>query len=34
MEVLRRDIVIRFGSMLVIAVGVLLTAMRYFPPHP
>ena len=34
MEVLRRDIVIKFGSMLVIAVGVMLAAMRYLPPHP
>ncbi|MGE0222403.1 MAG: hypothetical protein AB7F35_25200 [Acetobacteraceae bacterium] len=33
MEVLRGDTTIRFGSMLVIAVGVMLTAMRYFPPH-
>jgi hypothetical protein len=34
MEVLRRDITIKFGSMLVIAVGVLLAASRYLPPHP
>ncbi len=33
-EILRRDVVIRFGSMLVIAVGVLITAFRYLPPHP
>jgi hypothetical protein len=33
-ELLRRDITIKFGSMLVIAVGVLLTAIRYLPPHP
>jgi hypothetical protein len=30
---LRRDITIKFGSMLVIAVGILLTAIRYLPPH-
>jgi hypothetical protein len=29
-----RDITIKFGSMLVIAVGILLTAIRYLPPHP
>jgi hypothetical protein len=33
-EMLRRDITIKFGSMLVIAVGILLTAIRYLPPHP
>ena len=33
-ELLRRDITIKFGSMLVIAVGILLTAIRYLPPHP
>ena len=33
-ELLRRDITIIFGSMLVIAVGILLTAIRYLPPHP
>ncbi|MSO99905.1 MAG: DUF1640 domain-containing protein [Acetobacteraceae bacterium] len=33
-ELLRRDITIKFGSMLVIAVGILLTAFRYLPPHP
>jgi hypothetical protein len=32
-ELLRRDITIKFGSMLVIAVGILLTAIRYLPPH-
>ena len=32
-ELLRRDMIIRFGSMLVVAVGVLLTAMRLMP-HP
>jgi hypothetical protein len=33
-ELSRRDITIKFGSMLVIAVGILLTAIRYLPPHP
>lgn len=33
-ELSRRDITIRFGSMLVIAVGILLTAIRYLPAHP
>jgi hypothetical protein len=33
-ELLRRDITIKFGGMLVIAVGVLLAAIRYLPPHP
>jgi len=33
-ELLRRDITIKFGSMLVIAVGILLAAIRYLPPHP
>jgi hypothetical protein len=32
-ELLRRDITIKFGSMLVIAVGILLAAIRYLPPH-
>jgi hypothetical protein len=34
MELLRRDITIKFGSMMIIAVGVLLAAIRYLPPHP
>src|SRR5438067_2745089 len=34
MEMLRRDMTIRLGGMIVIAVGVLLTAMRYFTLHP
>ncbi|HET6305663.1 MAG TPA: hypothetical protein VFG12_00655, partial [Rhodopila sp.] len=34
MEVLRRDIVIKSGGMMVVAVGVILAAMRYLPPHP
>ena len=33
-ELSRRNITIKFGSMLVIAVGILLTAIRYLPPHP
>ena len=33
-ELSRRDITTKFGSMLVIAVGILLTAIRYLPPHP
>jgi hypothetical protein len=34
MELLRRDMTIKVGSMMVIAVGVLLAAIRYLPPHP
>jgi hypothetical protein len=34
MELLRRDMTINFGSMMVIGVGVLLAAIRYLPPHP
>jgi hypothetical protein len=33
-EVLRRDLVIKLGSMMVIAVGVILAALRFMPPHP
>jgi len=33
-ELLRRDITIKFGGMMVLAVGILLTAIRYLPPHP
>jgi hypothetical protein len=33
-ELLRRDLVIKLGSMSVIGVGVLLAAMRYMPAHP
>ncbi|WP_158932308.1 DUF1640 domain-containing protein [Acidisphaera sp. S103] len=33
-ELLRREIVIKFGSMMVIGVGVMLTVMRYFLLHP
>ena len=32
-ELLRREIVIKFGSMMVIGVGVILAAMRYFLLH-
>jgi hypothetical protein len=34
MELLRRDMTIKLGGMIFIAVGVLLAAMRYMPPHP
>lgn len=35
MEVLRRDLTIRLGGMIVVAIGVLLAAMRYMlMPHP
>ena len=34
MELLRRDLTIRLGGMMVVAVGVILTAIRYLPPHP
>jgi hypothetical protein len=33
LEILRRDMTIKLGGMLVIAVGVILAAMR-FMPHP
>jgi hypothetical protein len=34
-ELLRRDLTIRLGSMLIVAVGILLAAIRYLPPpHP
>jgi hypothetical protein len=34
-ERLRRDLTIRLGGMIVVAVGILLTAIRYLPtPHP
>ena len=34
-ELLRRDLTIRLGSMIVVAVGILLTAIRYLPQsHP
>jgi hypothetical protein len=32
LELLRRNLIIRLGSMLVVAVGILLAAMRYLPP--
>lgn len=34
MELLRRDLTIRLGGMMIVAVGILLTAIRYLPPHP
>jgi hypothetical protein len=34
MELLRRDLTIRLGGMMVVAVGVILTAIRYLPAHP
>jgi hypothetical protein len=33
-ELLRRDMTIQLGSMLVVAVGVILAGMRYFTLHP
>jgi hypothetical protein len=33
-ELLQRDMTIKLGGMLFVAVGVLLAAMRYMPPHP
>jgi hypothetical protein len=33
-ELLRRDLVIKLGSIVVVGVGVLLAAMRYMPVHP
>ena len=34
MEILRRDLTIRLGGMMVVAVGILLAAIRYLPPAP
>ncbi len=35
LELLRRDLTIRLGSMFVVAVGIILVAIRYLPPpHP
>ncbi|HTV45852.1 MAG TPA: hypothetical protein VMF05_11080 [Stellaceae bacterium] len=31
-ELLRRDLTIRLGSMLIVAVGIILAAIRYLPP--
>ncbi len=31
---LERRLTIRLGSMLIVAVEILLAAMRYLPPHP
>jgi len=33
-ELLRQDMTIKLGGMIFIAVGVVLAAMRYMPPHP
>jgi hypothetical protein len=33
-ELLRRHMTIKLGGMIFVAVGVLLAAMRYMPPHP
>jgi hypothetical protein len=33
-ELLRRDMPIKLGGMIFVAVGVLLAAMRYMRPHP
>jgi len=32
-ELLRRDLTIRLGGMIVVAVGILLAAIRYLPTH-
>ena len=32
-ELLRRDMTIKLGGMLVVAVGVMLAGFRYLPPH-
>jgi hypothetical protein len=34
MELMGRDIVIKLGGMIVVAVGVMVAALRYMPPHP
>jgi len=34
MELLRRDLTIRLGSVMIVGVGVLLAAIRYLPPLP
>jgi hypothetical protein len=33
-EILRRDLTIRLGGMMIVAVGILLAAIRYLPPAP
>jgi hypothetical protein len=33
-ELLRRDMTIRLGAMMVVSTGILLTAMRFMPMHP
>jgi hypothetical protein len=32
LELLRRDLTIRLGGMIVVAVGIILAAIRYLPP--
>jgi septal ring factor EnvC (AmiA/AmiB activator) len=32
MELLRRDLTIRLGGMMIVAVGIILAAIRYLPP--
>src|SRR5271165_3381549 len=34
MELLRRDLIIKLGSIPMVGVGVLLAAIRYLPAHP
>jgi hypothetical protein len=34
MELLRRDLIIKLGSISMLGVGVLLAAIRYLPAHP
>ena len=34
MEILRRDLAIRLGGLMVVAVGIVLAAIRYLPPAP
>src|SRR5271165_6690298 len=33
-ELIRRDLIIKLGSISVVGVGVLLAAIRYLPAHP
>ena len=33
-ELLRRDVTIRLGSMMLVGIGILLAAIRYLPAHP
>jgi hypothetical protein len=34
MEVIRRDVIIKFGSMLVIGISIMIATSRYFQLHP